>query len=46
MGEIKLRVTNFGYMITVDVNIMHTNFQMKLQVLLKVMVQLVYYWSK
>ena len=46
MGKIKLRVTNFGYVITVNVTIISTNFQMKLFVLLKVTVQLVYYWSK
>ena len=46
MTKIKLRVMNFGYVITVDRTIMHTNFQMKLQVLLKVTVQLVYYWFK
>ena len=45
MGKIKVRVTNFGYVITVDVAIMYTNFQMKLQVSLKVMIQLIYYWS-
>ena len=46
MGKIKLRVTNFGYVMTVDVTIMYTNFQVKLWVLLKVTVQLIYYWSK
>ena len=40
MTKIKLRITNFGYVITVDVTIMYTDFQMKLQVSLKVMVQL------
>ena len=44
MGKIK--VMNFGYVITVNMTIMHTNFKTKLQILLKVMVQLVYYWSK
>ena len=39
MTKIELRITNFGYVITVDVTIMHTDFQMKLQVLLKVTVQ-------
>ena len=46
MTKIRLRVLNSGYVLTVNVAIMHTNFQMKLQVLLKVMVQLAYYWSK
>ena len=46
MGKIKLRVMNFGYVMTVNGTIMHTNFQTKLQVLLKVTVQLIYYWSK
>ena len=46
MGKIKLRVTNFEYVIVVIVTIMHINFQTKLQVSLKVMAQLIYYWSK
>ena len=46
MGKIKLTVLNFGYVITVDVIIMYTNFQTKLQVLIKVMVQLIFYESK
>ena len=46
MTKIKLRVINFGYIMIVDVTIMYINFQMKPQVLLRVMVQLVYYWSK
>ena len=32
MGKIKVRVTNFGYVMAVDRTIMYTNFQMKLQV--------------
>ena len=40
MSKIKLRVTNFGYVITVSVAVMYTNFQSKLQVLLQVTVQL------
>ena len=43
MDKIKLRVKNFGYLITVDVTIMYINFQTKLWVLLKVMVQLIYF---
>ena len=43
LGKIKLRVLNFGYVITVNVTIMYTNFQMKLWVLLKVTVQLIYF---
>ena len=46
MGKIKLRVTNFAYVIPVPVTIMYINFLMKLWVLLKVTVQLIYYWSK
>ena len=46
MGKIKLRVTNFAYVIPVPVIIMYINFLMKLWVLLKVTVQLIYYWSK
>ena len=46
MGKIKLRVLNFGYVMTVKVTIIHTDFQTKLQVSLEVMVQLIYYWSK
>ena len=39
--NIKLRVMNFGYVMAVNVNIVYINFQMNLQVLLKVMVQLI-----
>ena len=46
MIKIKLRITDFGYVITVNVTTMYINFQTKLQVLLKVMIQLIYYWSK
>ena len=46
IGKIKLRVTYFGYVVTVDVTIMYTNFQIKLQVLLNVLVQLCSYLSK
>ena len=35
MGKIKLRVTNFGYVVGIDVIIMYTNFQMKLCGLLR-----------
>ena len=45
MGEIKPRVMHFKYMIAVNVTILYTYFQMKMQVSLKVMVQLIYYWS-
>ena len=38
--KIKLRVLNFGYMIAINMTIMYINFQMNLQVLLKVMVKL------
>ena len=41
MGKIKLRITSFGYMVTIDVTIMYTKFQMKLHVSLKVTVQLI-----
>ena len=41
MTEIKLRVMKFGYMMTVDVTIMYTNFQIELWVLLEVMLQLI-----
>ena len=37
----KLKVMNFGYVIAVHDTIMYTNFQMNLQVLLKVTVQLI-----
>ena len=40
MGNIKLRVLNFGYVMAVNMTIMYINFQMNLQVLLKVMVKL------
>ena len=43
MTKVKLRIMNFRYAITVNVTIMYTSFQMKLQVLLKVTVQLIYY---
>ena len=46
MIEIKHTIMNFGYVLTVNVTIMYINFQMKLHVSLKVMVQLIYYWSK
>ena len=41
ISTIKLRVLNFGYMMTVNVTIMYINFQMNLQVLLKVTVQVI-----
>ena len=41
MSKIKLRVLNFGYVIAIDVTIMYTNLQTKLQVFLKVTVQLI-----
>ena len=41
IGNIKLRVLNFGYVMADDVTIMCINFQMNLQVLLKVTVQLI-----
>ena len=41
MTKIKVRITNFGYVMTVNVTIMYTNYQMKLWVLLEVMVQLI-----
>ena len=40
MGNIKLRVLNFGYIMGVNMTIMYINFQMNLQVSLKVMVKL------
>ena len=43
MGKIKLRVMNFGYVMTINITIMCINFQLKLQVSFKVMVQLDYY---
>ena len=46
MTKIKIRITNFGYVITVNVTIMHTKFHMKLWVSLKVMAQLLSYLSK
>ena len=46
MTKIKLKVTHFGYVVTVDVTIMYIDLQTKLQVSLKVTVQLIYYWSK
>ena len=39
MGNIKLRILNFGYVMDVDVTIIYINFQMNLQVFLKVMVK-------
>ena len=41
MTKIKLRVLNFGYVMAVDMTMMHINFQMNLQVLLKVTVKLI-----
>ena len=41
IGNIKLRVKYFGYVMSVNVTIMHVNFQTNLWVLLKVMVQLI-----
>ena len=41
IGNIKLRLMNFGYVMAVHVTIMHVNFQMNLWVLLKVTVQLI-----
>ena len=38
--KIKLRVLNFGYIIAINMTIMYINFQMNLQVLLKVMFKL------
>ena len=46
MGKIKLRMMKFGYVTTVHVTIMHTNFQNKLWVLFKVTVQHCSYLSK
>ena len=40
MTKIKLRIMNFGYMITVNVTIMYIKFEGKLWVLLKDIVQL------
>ena len=40
LGNNKLRVLNFGYVIAVDVIIMYIHFQMNLWVLLKVTVEL------
>ena len=40
MGKIKLRIMNFGYVITVNVIINYIKIQSKVQVLSKVMVQL------
>ena len=40
-SNIKIRALNFGYVMGVTVTIMYINFQMNLQVLLKVMVQLI-----
>ena len=42
IGKIKLRFMNFRYVMNVHMTIMYTNFQMKLQVSLKVTVQLIY----
>ena len=41
MGNIKLRALNFRYVMGVNMTIMYINFQMNLQVSLKVMVQLI-----
>ena len=41
MTKIKLRIMNFRYVITVIVTIKYTMFQSKVQVLLKVMVQVI-----
>ena len=38
--KFKLRVLSFGYVINIYMTIMHINFQMNLQVSLKVMVKL------
>ena len=38
--KIKPRVLNFGYVVAIDMTIMYINFQMNLQVLLKVTVKL------
>ena len=46
MTKIKLRIMNFGYVVTADVTIKYINFQSKLHVSLKVTVQLLSYWSK
>ena len=40
MTKIKLRVLNFEYVVVIDMTIMYINFQMNLQVSLKVMVKL------
>ena len=40
MTKIKLRVLNIGYVIAINMTIIHINFQMNLWVLLKVMVKL------
>ena len=40
MTKIKLRIINFGYVMTVDFTIKYVKFQNKVQVLLKVTVQL------
>ena len=40
MGKVKLIIMNFRYVIAVDVTLMHTNFQTKLQISLKLVVQL------
>ena len=41
IGNFRLKVLNFGYVMGVNVTIMCINFQMNLWVLLKVMVQLI-----
>ena len=41
MTKIKLRALNFGYVITVHMTIMYIQFEMNLQVSLKVMVKLI-----
>ena len=41
MSNIKLRALNFGYMMGVDMTIIYQNFQMNLQVLLKVAIQFI-----
>ena len=40
LGNNELRVLNFGYVMAVNVTIIYVNFQMNLQVLLKVMIKL------
>ena len=40
MTKIKLRVVNFWYVMAINMTIMYINFQMNLQVSLKVMIKL------